>query len=167
MAQTKKASSRGTSSSNGSSKSKSSKPKSTKSKSSKSSKSKATKPKAPKSKAKSNGTSGSKQKAKGATAKAKSTAAGAGSNGASNGHGSTQAVKDAVMSGVHGAADVARKAKTPLIASGAAVAGVAGAVVLSQSGGKKKKVLGVPVPKRSKLNAAKRHVPKVHMPKSK
>jgi len=71
------------------------------------------------------------------------------------------------MSGVHGAADVARKAKTPLIASGAAVAGVAGAVVLSQSGGKKKKVLGVPVPKRSKLNAAKRHVPKVHMPKSK
>jgi len=64
------------------------------------------------------------------------------------------------MNGVHGAADVARKAKTPLIASGAAVAGVAGAVVLSQTGGKKRKVLGVSVPKRSKLSAAKRHMPK-------
>jgi len=77
------------------------------------------------------------------------------------------------MNGVHGAADVARKAKTPLIASGAAVAGVAGAVVLSQTGNGRRKVLGVSMPKRSKLGQAKRHMPgkrqmpKVHMPEIK
>jgi hypothetical protein len=42
---------------------------------------------------------------------------------------------------------VVRKAKVPLVASGAAVAGVAGAVVLSRTGGKRRKVLGVKVPK--------------------
>ncbi|MGN6217365.1 MAG: hypothetical protein ACTHN7_10505 [Solirubrobacterales bacterium] len=59
---------------------------------------------------------------------------------------------------MHGAADVARKAKVPLVASGAAAAGVVGAVVMSRAG-RSRKVLGVPLPKRSKL-------PKVQLPKT-
>ncbi|MGN6814780.1 MAG: hypothetical protein ACTHK3_01675 [Solirubrobacterales bacterium] len=48
-----------------------------------------------------------------------------------------------------------RKAKVPLVASSAAVAGVAGAVVLSRTGGRRRKVLGVSMPKRSKLSLPK------------
>ncbi|MGN6662952.1 MAG: hypothetical protein ACTHK6_01910 [Solirubrobacterales bacterium] len=67
---------------------------------------------------------------------------------------------------MHGAAEVARKAKVPLVASGAAAAGVVGAVVISRSG-KSRKVLGVPVPKRSKLGLPKqKHLPKVQLPKT-
>jgi hypothetical protein len=50
------------------------------------------------------------------------------------------------------------KAKIPLLAGGASVAGVAGAILASRSGGKRK-VLGVPVPKpkRSKLSLPKKN----------
>jgi hypothetical protein len=60
----------------------------------------------------------------------------------------------------HGAAEVGplvRKAKVPLLASGAALAGVAGAVVASRSG-RRHKVLGISMPKRAprpKLNGMK------------
>jgi len=75
-------------------------------------------------------------------------------------------VKEAIKSGAEGAAEVARKAKAPLVATGAAAAGVAGAVVLSRTGGKRHKVLGVSVPKRSKLSLPnKKALPKVHLPK--
>jgi hypothetical protein len=47
-----------------------------------------------------------------------------------------------------GIATVARKAKVPLLASGAALAGVAGAVIATRSG-KRRKVLGVSMPKRN------------------
>jgi hypothetical protein len=94
--------------------------------------------------------SGSKSKAK-AKAKAKTKAGKASSpaaakNGAQN---STNGV-------ANGVAPMVQKAKLPLLAGGAAVAGVAGAVLASRSGGKRK-VLGVPVPKRSKLSLPKKN----------
>jgi hypothetical protein len=50
-----------------------------------------------------------------------------------------------------GMATVARKAKVPLLASGAALAGVAGAAVLATRSRKRHTVLGVSVPKGSQL----------------
>jgi hypothetical protein len=66
----------------------------------------------------------------------------------------------------HGAGEVgsrASKAKVPLLASGAALAGVAGAVVASRTG-RRHKVLGVSVPKRAprpKLNGMKPDAKKI------
>lgn len=61
-------------------------------------------------------------------------------------------VKGAVTSSAQDAADgiatVAKKAKVPLLASGAALAGVAGAVIATRSG-KRRKVMGISVPKRN------------------
>jgi hypothetical protein len=66
--------------------------------------------------------------------------------------GTAQSVKGAVTSTAQDATDgiaaVARKAKVPLLASGAALAGVAGAVIATRSG-RRRKVLGVSMPKRS------------------
>lgn len=83
--------------------------------------------------------------------KAKSQAKKSTAHTSSNGAGPSGAVKDAVKTGVDGATDAMRKAKVPLVTSGAAVAGVASAVVLSRAAGKRRKVLGVRMPKRSKL----------------
>jgi hypothetical protein len=62
-------------------------------------------------------------------------------------------VKGSVASGAQGAASgiktAASKAKVPLVASGAALAGVAAAAaVVATRSGKRRKVLGVSVPKR-------------------
>jgi hypothetical protein len=57
----------------------------------------------------------------------------------------------------NGAAPILEKAKIPLLAGGAAVAGVAGAVLAATHSGGKRKVLGVPVPKRSKLRLPKKN----------
>jgi hypothetical protein len=84
---------------------------------------------------KASGGSGSKSKAK--AVKAPSSANGA-------------------QSTANGVAPIVQKAKIPLLAGGAAVAGVAGAVLASRSGGKRK-VLGVAVPKRSKLSLPKKN----------
>jgi hypothetical protein len=66
--------------------------------------------------------------------------------------GTADSVMDAVTSGAQGAGKeittVARKAKVPLLASGTALAGVAAAVVVARSG-KRRKVLGVSMPKRN------------------
>jgi hypothetical protein len=90
------------------------------------------------------GSSGSASKAKSKAAKPAS----GGSNGSS-----AESVADSVKNGAQGATEgvgpILQKAKLPLLAGGAAVAGVAGAVLASKSGGRKK-VLGVPVPKGSK-----------------
>ena len=98
------------------------------------------KPKKAQSKKASTG-SGSKSKAKARTNK------GSGSASAENGAQST----------TNGIAPILEKAKIPLLAGGAAVAGVTGAILASRSGGKRK-VLGVPVPKpkRSKLSLPKK-----------
>jgi hypothetical protein len=67
-------------------------------------------------------------------------------------------VKDSVASGAQGAASgiktAASKAKVPLVASGAALAGVtAAAVMVATRSGKRRKVLGVSVPKRNSFKA--------------
>ena len=46
---------------------------------------------------------------------------------------------------------MAQKAKVPLVAGGAAVAGLAGAAVLASRSGRRRKVLGIPMPKRNGL----------------
>lgn len=79
---------------------------------------------------KSNGSSSSRSKAK---ARAKSTSP-------SNG------VADSVKHGAEGVGPFVRRAKVPLLASGAAIAGVAGAVAATHSG-KRHKVMGVSMPK--------------------
>ena len=62
-------------------------------------------------------------------------------------------MKDAVTSGAQGAAGeittVARKAKVPLLASGVALAGAAAAAVVTTRSRKRRKVLGVSMPKRN------------------
>lgn len=81
-----------------------------------------------------------------------------------------ESVKDTVVNGATGAANGiangAQKAKLPLIATGAVLAGGAAAVIAAKSGGKRK-VLGVSVPKGSKVHLPDVHLPKVHMPKEK
>jgi hypothetical protein len=118
------------------------------------------KAKAKKAKPKRSSTPASKSKAK---SKASNGAAKeSSSNGAS--------VKETVLNGAHGAANglapVAQKAKLPLLATGAALAGAA-AVIATKSTGSRRKVLGVKVPKRSKVNIPDVHMPKVQVPKGK
>lgn len=102
--------------------------------------------------------SGAKKRPSGSAAKAKSKARGSSTSG-SNGSGAesvADSVKHGAQDAINGARPVLRKAKVPLVATGAAVAGVAGAVLVSKSGGKRK-VLGVSVPKRSKLSLPKKN----------
>jgi hypothetical protein len=74
-------------------------------------------------------------------------------------------VKGAVKSGAQDAATAVRKAKVPLAASAAAVAGVAGAMALNRNG-RRRKVLGVQMPKRSPLEMSRSRISKLHMPKA-
>lgn len=62
-----------------------------------------------------------------------------------------------VASGASEIPPLARKAKVPLLASGAALVGVAGAVAATRSG-RKRKVLGVTVPKRNGLKPDARKI---------
>jgi hypothetical protein len=96
-----------------------------------------------------------KKRASGAAAKAKSKT-GASDSG-SNGSGSfADTVKHGAQDAINGTGPVLQKLKVPLVAGGAAAAGIAGAVIASKSGGKRK-VLGVSVPKRSKLSLPKKN----------
>jgi len=70
--------------------------------------------------------------------------------------------KDTVKSGAENAVDgvttAAQKAKTPLIAGGAALAGLAGAGVagvLAARANRRRKVLGIPMPKRNGVSMSK------------
>lgn len=69
---------------------------------------------------------------------------------------STQS-KNGTQSTTNGVAPIVDKAKIPLLAGGAAVAGVAGAVLAASRSGRKRKILGVPVPKRSKLSLPRKN----------
>jgi len=92
-----------------------------------------------------------KKRASGSASKPKSKArksASGGSNG-SAAESIAGSVKNGAQGAVEGVGPIVQKAKLPLLAGGAAVAGVAGAVLASKSGGRKK-VLGMSVPKRSK-----------------
>ncbi|MET0557645.1 MAG: hypothetical protein ABW065_03090 [Solirubrobacterales bacterium] len=96
-----------------------------------------------------------KKRASGAAKKVKSKA-GASDSG-SNGSGSiVESVKHGAKDAINGTGPVLQKLKVPLVAGGAAAAGIAGAVLASRSGGKKK-VLGVPMPKHSKLSLPKKN----------
>jgi hypothetical protein len=56
----------------------------------------------------------------------------------------------------HAVGDAASKAKTPLLAGGAALAGLAGGVAIGARGMRRRKVLGVPVPRRSVIKSSSR-----------
>jgi hypothetical protein len=101
------------------------------------------------SKKSSNGAKSSK--ASSAKEKAKTKAGKAPSSASSNGGQSKG------QSHANGVGHAIQKAKVPLIAGGAAVAGVAGAVIAASRTGGKRKVLGVSVPKRSKLSLPKKN----------
>jgi hypothetical protein len=90
-----------------------------------------------------------KKRASGSASKAKGKSRDSGSGSI------TDSVKHGAQGAIDGAGPVLQKAKLPLLAGGAAVAGVAGAVLASKTGGKK--VLGVSVPKRSKLSLPKKN----------
>lgn len=98
-----------------------------------------TKSRAKRSASSSGGTRSSRPKSNGSSGSAKAKASGKAAS-ASNG------VADSVKQGARGIAPLARKAKVPLVASGAALAGVAGAIVASRSG-RRHKVLGISMPK--------------------
>jgi len=72
-------------------------------------------------------------------------------------------VTDSIKHGAGEVGPLVRKAKVPLLASGAALAGVAGAVVATRSG-RRHKVLGIAMPKRvprPKLNGMKPDAEKI------
>lgn len=79
------------------------------------------------------------------TSKAKSKSGGAASNGSAS---VADSVKHSAQEALNGAGSALQKAKLPLLAGGAAAAGVAGAVLATRSGGKRK-VLGVSMPKKN------------------
>jgi hypothetical protein len=85
----------------------------------------------------------------------RSTASRSRSTSASNGRNAAQTAKDTVSSGAQnaaqGVATAAQKAKVPLLAGGAAVAGLAGAAVLATRSNRRHRVLGMPLPKRNGL----------------
>jgi methyl-accepting chemotaxis protein len=64
-------------------------------------------------------------------------------------------VGDGAQSAAEGVATVARKAKTPLLAGGAALAGLAGAGLLAARSNRQRKVLGIPLGKRSAFSMPK------------
>jgi hypothetical protein len=103
-------------------------------------------------------TARTKKRTSGSASKAKSKARQSTSAG-SNGSGSASiagSVKNGAQGAIEGVGPILQKAKLPLLAGGAAVAGVAGATVASKSGGRRK-VLGVSVPRRSKLSLPKKN----------
>lgn len=123
-------------------------------------KTKKAKPKKAKPQAKSAGAKKSAKRSGGASksrngASASGNGGGGGAKASSNGSGNGSTV---------GA--VAEKAKLPLLATGAALAAGA-AVIVTKGNHKQHKVLGVPVPKRSKSHMPKVSMPKIGLPKGK
>jgi len=101
--------------------------------------------------------SGTKKRPSGSASKAKSKSRDSSSE--SNGSRSESiagSVKNGAQGAISGAGPILQKAKLPLLTGGAAVAGVAGAVLASKTGGRRK-VLGVSMPRRSKLSLPKKN----------
>lgn len=133
-----------------------SKPKASKSQASKSakpaskSKSKsASKPKSTKSKAKSSKSKASKPRSSSNGASAKSS-----SNGSSSKHSNVEAVKNAVGGAGQTVGKVASKAKVPLVAGGAAIAGAAGGMALAASKKGRKSGIGKAIARRPKVKVS-------------
>jgi hypothetical protein len=102
----------------------------------------------------------SNSKAKTTKAKAKSSHSNGAANGVANGVGDgAKAVRDAVGSAGKEAGHAVSKAKVPLLAGGAAVAGTVGGLVLgaSRSGDK---VLGVKLPRSKRVRVSSRDLSK-------
>ncbi|HEY2335214.1 MAG TPA: hypothetical protein VGH58_09430 [Solirubrobacterales bacterium] len=99
---------------------------------------------------------GAKKRTSGSTSKAKSKARGSTSAGSNGSESIAGSVKNGAQGAIEGVSPILQKAKLPLLAGGAAVAGVAGAILASKSGGRRK-VLGVSMPKRSKLSLPKKN----------
>jgi hypothetical protein len=139
-----------------------SKPKASKSSASKSakpaskSKSKsASKPKSTKSKAKSSKSKASKPRSSSNGASAKSS-----SNGSSSKHSNVEAVKNAVGGAGQTVGKVASKAKVPLVAGGAAIAGAAGGMALAASKKGRKSGIGKAISRRPKVKVSGKDVAK-------
>jgi hypothetical protein len=110
-----------------------------------------------KAKAKKSGSKSAKKNATGSGSKAKAKAKGNGSK-ASKAPSAASSNGSASSNGASsGVGPIVQKAKLPLLAGGAAIAGVAGAVLAATHSGGKRKVLGVSVPKRSKLSLPKKN----------
>lgn len=80
----------------------------------------------------------------------------------SNGSGRLEEARRAVASTAqdagHAVGDAASKAKVPLIAGSAALAGIAGGVAFGAKGLRRRKVLGVPMPRRSVLKKSTKNL---------
>ena len=92
----------------------------------------------------------------------RSTGRSRGSTRSSNGSGRIDEARKAVAGTAQDAGqavgNAASKAKVPLVAGGAALAGLAGGVALGARGLRRRKVLGVPVPRRSVLKASTKNL---------
>ena len=120
--------------------------------------SKSSKPKAPKPKA-------AKAKPKSASSKSRSSSNGATSsksrsNGASGKHSNAEAVKHAVGGAGKTVGKAASKAKVPLVAGGAALAGAAGGMALAATKKGRKSGLGKAVARRPKIKVDSKDVAK-------
>jgi hypothetical protein len=106
---------------------------------------------------------GARKSAKRAGSKARNGASASGNGGGAAAKGSSNGSEAGSTVGA-----VVEKAKLPLMATGAVVAGAAAVIATKGVGNHKQhKVLGVPVPKRSKSHLPKVSVPKVGLPKGK
>jgi hypothetical protein len=97
-----------------------------------------------------------KKRTSGSASKAKSKARESTSGGSNGSESIAGSVKNGAQGAIEGVGPILQKAKLPLLAGGAAVAGVAGAILASKSAGRRK-VLGVSVPKHSKLSLPKKN----------
>jgi hypothetical protein len=84
------------------------------------------------------------------------------STSSANGSGRIEEARKAVTSAAqdagHSVGDAASKAKVPLIAGSAALAGIAGGVAIGAKGLRRRKVLGVPMPRRSVLKKSTKNL---------
>lgn len=101
-----------------------------------------------------------KRKSQGSSSRRSSARGSSASRGKASANGLGKA-KDATLKGANAAGDAvgsaAKKLKTPAIAAGAGLAGVAGGIALARSGNKKK-VLGVSLPNRSTARSASKNL---------
>jgi hypothetical protein len=92
----------------------------------------------------------------------RSTAKPRSSRGNANGGGRIEEARKAVTSTAQDAGQAvgtaAGRAKVPLLAGGAALAGIAGGVAIGARGLRRRKVLGVPVPRRSVLKSSTKNL---------
>lgn len=85
------------------------------------------------------------------TAAKRRSPASKGSNGSGRIEDARKAVAGTAQDAGHAVGDAVGKAKVPLLAGSAALAGIAGGVVIGARGLRRRKILGVPVPRRSVL----------------